>query len=267
MRRRALARAGVLPVACAAALLLGPIRSPAAAQAAAQAAVGDPSAAAEAAFERRVSPEGRLLASSPAGADWTAAGDDTPASGELRSGGGVVAWERAGPELFIRAYDAAGRLVSSRSYREGKLVAEESRERDERGETVRYREPAAERLTVERYEGGRIISRESFVKGAAAGRSSFSYDQAGRLIREDRVSAAGATIELSYSYAQDGFLERDEERRGQNLVLARSYARDGSRVEERYDGGRLVVRTRYEENRRVAEELYQGGALVRERRF
>lgn len=211
-------------------------------------------------FDRLVTPEGRLLASSPSGVE-------ARTSGELRSGGGLVAWERSGPELLVRAYDAAGLLVFSRSYRNGKLVAEESRERDERGETVRYLEPAAERVTVERYESGLLVSRETFVKGVATGRSAFAYDEDGRLVRELRSPAVGLAVELSYRYAQDGFLERDEERRGGVLFIARSYARDGSRVEERYDGGRLAVVTRFEGNRRVAEEFYQGGVLVRERRF
>lgn len=252
MRTRSLAAAGLL--------ILGALIPPAAAQATGggPAAVEAQAASSEPGFDRLVSPEGRLLASS--GADGTA-------SGELRSGGGLVAWERSGPELLLRAYDAAGLLVSSRSYRDGKLVAEESRERDGRGETVSYLEPAAERLTIERYEGGLLISRETFVKGAAAGRSDFAYDEAGRPVRELRSPALGLAVELSYFYAQDGFLERDEERRGGVLFLARGYAPDGSRVEERYDGGRLAVRTRFEGNRRVAEEFYQGGVLVRERRF
>lgn len=246
----------------AALILLGALASPAAAQAneGGPAAVEARASASEPSFVRLVSPEGRLLASSPAGGDGSS-------GGELRSGGGLVAWERSGPELLLRAYDAAGRLVSSRRYSDGKLVAEESRERDERGETVRYLEQAAERLTIERYERGFLLSRETFVKGAATGRSGFAYDEAGRLVRELRSPAVGLAVELSYRYAQDGFLERDEERRGGVLFLARSYARDGSRVEERYDGGRLAVRTLFEGNRRVAEEFYQGGALLRERRF
>ena len=243
-------------------LLLGAIASPAVAQAngGGPAAFDLQSATKDPSFDRLVSPEGRLLASSPSGHDGTS-------SGELRSGGGLVAWERSGPELLVRAYDAAGLLVSSRRYRDGKLVAEERRERDERGETVRYLEPAAERVTVERYESGFLQSRETFVQGAATGRSGFTYDEAGRLVRELRSSASGAAVELSYRYAQDGFLERDEERRGGVLFIARIYAPDGSRVEERYDGGRLAVITRFEGDRRVAEEFYQGGVLIRERRF
>lgn len=254
MRTRSLAAAGLF--------LLGAIASPAAAQAdgGGPAAVEVRASASEPGFDRLVSPEGRLLASSLSGGDGTA-------SGELRSAGGLVAWERSGPELLVRAYDSAGLPVSSRSYRDGKLVAEESRERDERGETVRFLEPAAERLTIERYERGFLVSRETFVKGAATGRSGFAYDEAGRLVRELRSPAAGLAVELSYRYAQDGFLEREEERRGGVLFLARSYAPDGTRVEERYDGGRLAVRARFEGNRRVAEEFYQGGVLVRERRF
>lgn len=243
-------------------LLLGAIASPAVAQAKGEgtAAVEARASASEPSFDRLVSPEGRLLASSPSGVGGAS-------SGELRSAGGLVAWERSGPELLVRTYDAAGQLVSSRSYRDGKLVAEESRERDERGETVRYLEPAAERLSIERYERGYLISRETFVKGAATGRSGFAYDEAGRLVRELRSPAGGPAVELSYRYAQNGFLERDEERRGGVLSLARSYAPDGSRVEERYDGGRLAVITRFAGGRRVAEEFYQGGVLVRERRF
>ncbi len=254
MRTQSLVAAGLL--------LLGVIASAAVAQAngGGPAAVEARASASEPSFDRLVSPEGRLLASSPSGMGGTA-------SGELRSGGGLVAWERSGPELLVRAYDAAGQLVSSRSYRDGKLVAEESREHDERGATVRYLEPAAERLTVERYESGLLVSREAFVKGVATGRSGFAYDGAGRLVRELRSPAVGLDVELSYRYAQDGFLERDEERRGGVLFIARSYARDGSRVEERYDGGRLAVITRFEGDRRVAEEFYQGGVLVRERRF
>lgn len=246
MKTSALAAAGLL--------LLGAISSPAAAQA----TVGGRALAAEPSFDRLVSPEGRLLASS---------GGDGTASGELRSGGGLVAWERSGTELLLRAYDAAGLLVSSRSYRDGKLVAEESRERDGRGETVYYLEPSAERLTIERYEGGLLLYRDTLVKGAAIGRSSFAYDEAGRLVLELRTPAVGLAVELSFAYAREGFLERYEERRGGVLFLARSYAPDGSRVEERYEGGRLVVRTRYEGKRRVAEEYYEGGILVRERRF
>lgn len=248
MKTRALAAAGLL--------LLGAIVSPAAAQAPG----GGLTPAAEPNFNRLVSPEGRLLASSPSGAEATA-------SGELRSGGGIIAWERSGRELFLRVYDAAGFLVSARSFNDGKLVAEETRQRDGSGETVRNHKPAADRLTIERYEGGLLISRETFLKGVAAERSSFAYDEAGRLVRELRSPAGGSAVELSYRYARDGFLERDEERRGGVLVLARSYSPDGSRVEERYDGGRLAVRTRFEGNRRVAEEFYQGGVLVRERRF
>lgn len=254
MKTRSLAAAGLC--------LLGAIAPPAAAQATGDgpAAVEVRTAASEPSFDRLLSPEGRLLASSLSGAGGTA-------SGELRSGGGLVAWERSGPELLLRAYDAAGLLVSSRSYRDGRLVAEESRERDERGETVRSFEPAAERLTIERYERGLLISRDAFVKGAAAGRSGFAYDEAGRLVRELRYPAVGPAVELSYLYARDGFLERDEERRGGILFIARSYAPDGSRVEERYDGGMLAVRTRFEGKRRVAEEFYRDGVLVRERRF
>jgi hypothetical protein len=254
MKPRALVAAGLL--------LLGVIASPAVAQAngGGPAAFELQSGVKEPSFDRLVSPEGRLLASSPTGID-------ARTSGELRSAGGLVAWERAGAELHLRAYDAAGLLVSSRWYRDGKLVAEESRERDERGETVRYLEPTAERLSIERYERGFLISRETFVQGVATGRSGFAYDEAGRLVREHRSPAGGPAVELSYRYAQDGFLERDEEWRGGVLFLARSYAPDGSRVEERYDGGRLAVRTRFEGGRRVAEEFYQGGVLVRERRF
>lgn len=198
-------------------------------------------------------------------------------SGATRYEGGTsTSWLQDVDTLELRDYDGDGHLVAITRYLRTDVQSREERTWQDGTVQRSVTTKADGTITVDAYQTagparGQLRSRSIKSGPTALLEELRSYDDDGRLVEVRRWSSDG--LELSeYAYYADGALLTERLSAGESpttltLVIARTYEKPTTYVEESYDAGSLFARVRYEDGRRVLEELLKDGAVVRSRQL
>jgi len=198
-------------------------------------------------------------------------------SGATRYDGGTsTSWLQDADSLELRDYDGDGHLVTVTRFLHSAVQSREERTWQDGAIQRSVTTKADGSTTTEEYQTtgparGQIRSRSIKSGSTALLEELRSYDEAGRLAEVRRWTPAG--LELSeYTYDADGALLTERLSAGKSpatlmLVIARTYEKPTTYVEESYDAGSLFARVRYEDGRRVLEEMLKDGAVVRSRQL